>query len=36
MADRPNLLFVFADQMRGVDLPSAGNPQVRAPAPRAC
>jgi len=27
----PNLLFVFADQMRGMDMACAGNPQVRTP-----
>jgi len=27
----PNLLFVFADQMRGMDLGCAGNPEVRTP-----
>ena len=32
MATRPNLLFVFADQMRGMDMACAGNPQVRTPA----
>jgi arylsulfatase A-like enzyme len=32
MPDRPNLLFVFADQMRGMDMGCAGNPQVRTPA----
>lgn len=31
MARRPNLLFVFADQMRGMDMGCAGNPQVRTP-----
>ena len=31
MSDRPNLLFVFADQMRGMDMACAGNPQVRTP-----
>ena len=29
--DRPNLLFVFADQMRGQDMGCAGNPDVRTP-----
>jgi len=29
--DRPNLIFVFADQMRGMDMSCAGNPQVRTP-----
>jgi arylsulfatase A-like enzyme len=29
--DRPNLLFVFADQMRGMDMGCAGNPQVQTP-----
>lgn len=28
---RPNLLFVFADQMRGFDMGCAGNPAVRTP-----
>jgi len=28
---RPNLLFVFADQMRGFDMACAGNPDVRTP-----
>jgi arylsulfatase A-like enzyme len=28
----PNLLFVFADQMRGMDMGCAGNPHVRTPA----
>jgi arylsulfatase A-like enzyme len=32
MSDRPNLLFVFADQMRGMDMGCAGNVQVRTPA----
>jgi arylsulfatase A-like enzyme len=32
MSDRPNLLFVFADQMRGMDMGCAGNGQVRTPA----
>lgn len=27
----PNLVFVFADQMRGMDLGCAGNPDVRTP-----
>ncbi|HIE03382.1 MAG TPA: hypothetical protein EYP61_01345 [Candidatus Latescibacteria bacterium] len=27
----PNLLFVFADQMRGMDMACAGNPQVLTP-----
>jgi arylsulfatase A-like enzyme len=31
MSDRPNLLFVFADQMRGMDMGCAGNAQVRTP-----
>jgi len=31
MNDRPNLLFVFADQMRGMDMGCAGNGQVRTP-----
>jgi arylsulfatase A-like enzyme len=31
MDGRPNLLFVFADQMRGMDLACAGNAQVRTP-----
>jgi len=30
--DRPNLLFVFADQMRGTAMGCAGNRQVRTPA----
>jgi len=29
---RPNLLYVFADQMRGMDMGCAGNPDVRTPA----
>ena len=29
--DRPNLIFVFADQMRGMDMGSAGNPEVGTP-----
>lgn len=29
---RPNLLFVFADQMRGMDMGCAGNPDVLTPA----
>jgi arylsulfatase A-like enzyme len=29
---RPNLLFVFADQMRGMDMGCAGNPDVHTPA----
>jgi len=29
--DRPNLLFIFADQMRGMDMACAGNGQVRTP-----
>ncbi len=28
---RPNLLFVYADQMRGMDMGCAGNKQVRTP-----
>ena len=32
VAKRPNLLFVFADQMRGMDMTCAGNAQVRTPA----
>jgi len=28
---RPNLLFVFADQMRGMDMACAGNPDVQTP-----
>ena len=28
---RPSLLFVFADQMRGMDMGCAGNPDVRTP-----
>ncbi len=28
---RPNLIFVFADQLRGFDLACAGNPQVATP-----
>jgi len=28
---RPNLLFVFADQMRGMDMGCAGNPDVHTP-----
>ena len=32
MAKRPNLLFVFADQMRGMDMACAGNAQVRTAA----
>lgn len=28
---RPNLLFVFADQMRGMDMGCAGNPKVHTP-----
>jgi len=28
---RPNLLFVFADQMRGFDMACAGNPDVQTP-----
>ncbi len=31
MSARPNLLFVFADQMRGQDMGCAGNPDVRTP-----
>lgn len=31
MASPPNLLFVFADQMRGMDLGCAGNPEVKTP-----
>ncbi len=31
MSEGPNLLFVFADQMRGMDMRCAGNPQVRTP-----
>ena len=31
MSTQPNLLFVFADQMRGMDMGCAGNPQVRTP-----
>ena len=31
MTDRPNVLFVFADQMRGMDMGCAGNAQVRTP-----
>ena len=31
MSAHPNLLFVFADQMRGMDMGCAGNPQVRTP-----
>ncbi len=30
--DRPNLLYVFADQMRGMDMGCAGNPDVQTPA----
>jgi arylsulfatase A-like enzyme len=30
-ADRPNLLFVFADQMRGMDMRCAGNDQMITP-----
>ena len=30
-ARRPNILFVFADQMRGMDMRCAGNPQVITP-----
>jgi len=33
MSNRPSLLFVFADQMRGMDMGCAGNGQVRTPAP---
>jgi arylsulfatase A-like enzyme len=29
--DRPNLLFVFADQMRGMDMRCAGNPDMITP-----
>jgi len=29
--DRPNVLFVFADQMRGMDMGCAGNEQVQTP-----
>jgi arylsulfatase A-like enzyme len=29
---RPSLLFVFSDQMRGMDIGCAGNPDVRTPA----
>ena len=28
---KPNLLFIFADQMRGMDMGCAGNPQVKTP-----
>lgn len=28
---RPNLLFVFADQMRGMDMNCSGNPQLQTP-----
>jgi len=31
MSKRPNLLFVFADQMRGMDMGCAGNRDVRTP-----
>ncbi|MGC8541912.1 MAG: sulfatase-like hydrolase/transferase [Phycisphaerae bacterium] len=31
MAHGSNLLFVFADQMRGMDMRCAGNPQVHTP-----
>ncbi|MGC8552456.1 MAG: sulfatase family protein [Phycisphaerae bacterium] len=31
MADSPNLLFIFADQMRGMDMRCAGNAQVHTP-----
>jgi arylsulfatase A-like enzyme len=31
MSRRPNLLFVFADQMRGMDMGCAGNDQVQTP-----
>ena len=31
MPHKPNVLFVFADQMRGMDMGCAGNPQVRTP-----
>jgi arylsulfatase A-like enzyme len=27
----PNILFVFADQMRGMDMGCAGNPEIRTP-----
>jgi arylsulfatase A-like enzyme len=30
-APRPNLLYIFADQMRGMDLHCAGNAQLRTP-----
>jgi len=30
-ASRPNLLFVFADQMRGMDMACAGNPDIITP-----
>src|SRR5688572_8951624 len=28
---RPNLLYIFADQMRGMDMGCAGNAQVQTP-----
>lgn len=31
MKSQPNLLFVFADQMRGMDMSSAGNAQLHTP-----
>lgn len=31
MAERPNILFVFADQMRGQDMRCAGNADIRTP-----
>lgn len=30
-APRPNLLYIFADQMRGMDMRCAGNPQLHTP-----
>jgi arylsulfatase A-like enzyme len=30
-AARPNLVFIFADQMRGMDMGCAGNSQIRTP-----
>ena len=31
MSTRPNILFVFADQMRGMDMHCAGNPDILTP-----
>lgn len=31
LRSRPNLLFVFADQMRGMDMGCAGNPDIHTP-----